>query len=444
MRQRGLTFRAATGPLVVLATATMVLVGAVGASAVEPPPGPDALVAASNAMLQPADAAMTPSKDRPWDSGYFSPPGGQDPTLLCVDSRQRGVSLMRGTAVGYRSSTDINQELYAYPTAELAAQAWAAADAQIGKRCGGRYTEDGDTVVVTKGRVASPVNGPQGWWIRSTTAKGRGNSSYLTVLPVGNAVQLVYVYADTASVPAGKVAQLDELTRTLAVRYANASTLPVTQPQLLTDAQRSMMQPGDVPAALPVTAPSKGGWSSFIANQPGNGPWLCGNSALPGGLASFDMSYGGDGGVQSIPGAIQQGLEVYPDAASAAAGWQRLTKALRACSDRKPKPISQKRPVFNSLSGTAPVGFGGTPGVWSRQLDTQPAAGSRCTDSANHPVPCPSFSNGTYTLYLLVGRSVQYVSYYATVTGVHRVPIDQAAVNALALQLAQRWSSVTD
>jgi hypothetical protein len=38
-----------------------------------------------------------------------------------------------------------------------------------------------------------------------------------------------------------------------------------------------------------------------------------------------------------------------------------------------------------------------------------------------------------------VGNAIQTVTYYKTVDGITDMPLDQAAVNAVAEQLAQRW-----
>lgn len=410
-------------------------------AATQAPPPPDTLVVTSNAMLQPSDTGYVPKGLRSWSSGYIIEPGGQDPTALCIDRRQRAVELDGRRAVGYRSSTDVNQELYVYDSQEAAAAAWAKADQQIGSRCTGSYHEDGSTQTLTSGRIASPVGGPQGWWIRSETTKGHGTSSYLTVLPVGSAIQLVYAYLDSAKVPASRSAQLDALTSTLSTRYVNAATAVVTQPALLTFAQKSMMQPADVPSTLPFTQPAANGWSSFTSYQPGDGPWVCGNSELPGGVATFETGFGGQGGVDAVPGAIDQRMEVYADAATAQAAWKRLTKALRSCDTGSSSKPGRGEPVNSTTTGVSALTFGGTRGVWSRDFDTYPSSGLQCEDDKGRAVRCAEFSSKSYTIHLLVGRSIQSVTYYKTVDGVRNPRIDQVAVNALAEQLAYKWAA---
>ena len=52
---------------------------------------------------------------------------------------------------------------------------------------------------------------------------------------------------------------------------------------------------------------------------------------------------------------------------------------------------------------------------------------------------CEGFTAKDYMISLLVGNAIQTVTYYKTVDGIRDMPLDQAAVNAVAEQLAQRW-----
>ncbi len=211
------------------------------------------------------------------------------------------------------------------------------------------------------------------------------------------------------------------------MRLAGAAALALTQDPLLTSAQRAMITPADVPASLPYTLPADGGWSTFQSYEPGNGPWVCGDSTLPKGTASFEAGFGGQGGVTAEPGAWDQRVEAYATADAARKAWRKLTAAVLDCTDGGSGPLSQKKQESRQASGTSALTFEGTPGVWSRELDTYPDTGS------------PGFSSKNYMISLLVGNAIQTVTYYTTVDGITDMPLDQAAVNAVAEQLAQRW-----
>ena len=222
------------------------------------------------------------------------------------------------------------------------------------------------------------------------------------------------------------------------MRLAGASALPLTQDPLLTTAQRAMITPADAPASLPYTLPAKGGWSTFQSYEPGNGPWVCGGSTLPAGTASFESGFGGQGGITAEPGAWDQRVEVYATAAAARKAWRKLTAAVLDCTEGGSGPLSQTKQQSRRSSGTSALTFQGTPGVWSRELDTYPDTGT-CTNDAGRKVACEGFTAKDYMISLLVGNAIQTVTYYKTVDGIRDMPLDQAAVNAVAEQLAQRW-----
>ena len=145
---------------------------------------------------------------------------------------------------------------------------------------------------------------------------------------------------------------------------------------------------------------------------------------IPAGTASLTSSYGGSGGPLAIPGTIYQQVYVYPSTAAAREAWSKLTAGVRTCNDKQPVPLTSTEPVNRSESGISTLTVGGVPGVWSRNLSTSP----------------PEFTTKSYTIHLLVGEAIQLLTYSTGRNGVGNVPLDQAAVNALAESLAIRWA----
>ena len=256
---------------------------------------------------------------------------------------------------------------------------------QVQAKCTGQYTLDKSTTTITSGRLAASAGSPAGWWIRADVSGGDGYGTYMTVRPVGDAIQMVFLYNDSFTPTRAQGASINALSRKLAVRLAGASALPLTQDPLLTTAQRAMITPADAPASLPYTLPAKGGWSTFQSYEPGNGPWVCGGSTLPAGAASFESGFGGQGGITAEPGAWDQRVEVYATAAAARKAWRKLTAAVLDCTEGGSGPLSQTKQESRQSSGTSALTFQGTPGVWSRELDTYPDTGT-CTNDAGRKV----------------------------------------------------------
>ena len=222
-------------------------------------------------------------------------------------------------AIAYQAGAyGFSQIVYDYSSTATAQSAWSKVNRQVPAKCTGEYTLDNSTTTITSGRLAAAPGSPAGWWIRSDVSGGDGYGTYMTVRPVGDAIQMVFLYNDAFTPTRAQGASINALSRKLAVRLAGAAALPLTQDPLLTTAQRAMITPADVPASLPYTLPADGGWSTFQSYEPGNGPWVCGGSTLPAGTASFESGFGGQGGITAEPGAWDQRVEVYSTAAAAA------------------------------------------------------------------------------------------------------------------------------
>jgi hypothetical protein len=401
-------------------------------------------VTTSNAMLQPADVPPNLLPDEAWSVSYMSPPGGQDPYPVCIYSPRRSLDLPLADAMGYQSGAyGLTQVVYAYASPAAAQAAWATVNRQVPAKCSGEFMLGDSRTTVSSGRLAATPTTPAGWWVRTDVGGAAAGASYLTIRPVGDSIQMVLLNNIPTNATRAQRAGVDALSRTLATRLAGAATLALAQDPLLTSAQRAMITSADVPASLPYTLPADGGWSSFTSYAPGNGPWTCGVPKLPAGAASFETALGGDGGVLSDPGAWDQRLEVYPTATAATAAWRKLTKAVLSCTGGGRGPLSPTKPASRQWSGTSALAFNGTSGVWSRELDTQPAAGSTCTNDAGRKVACDEFTTKSYTIHLLTGTAIQSVTYYTSVDGIRDMPLDQAAVNAVAEQLATRWVATT-
>jgi hypothetical protein len=411
--------------------------GAAQPPPVQPPPSTQELVTTTNAMMQPSDVPAALQSKEAWSVSYSIPPGGQDPTPVCIYGPVGSVSLSQRGATGYHAGTfDLDQQVYRYSSAERARAAWSDVDAKTRARCRGSWTDEGRTTTLTTGRLDSPVGGPAGWWIRSDVSGGTG--SYVTVMPVGDSIQTLRLLSATKAVPAPSRRAMNQLAVTLAARYAEASALPLTQDALLTTAERTMLTPADVPAELPYTLPANGGWSSFSSMTAGESPWVCSDDTVPAGVSTFDVDLGGWGDVTAVPGSVSQQIQVYASPAAAQAAWQALRSAALACTGGSDRPLSQTKAQTRQEAGTSALSFDGTPGIWTREIDTYPDTGT-CTTSSGRKVACDSFSTRSYVIHLLVGTAIQSVTYYLSVDGIRIPPLDQLPVNVLAESLAQRW-----
>lgn len=394
------------------------------------PPSPGALTSATNAMLQPGDVTGALAQGKPAMSdagglrtGFNAPPGGQDPLPVCAYGTQYSTVAIPGDlAVGFTAqSGTVNQDVYQYASAADARRTWESLSAQTRSRCSGTFTRGKTITTVTTSEVAGLPGEPAGLGVLSN-----GKEAQYSVLHLaGDSIQMLSYLIDDGPVAANLPAAANTLAAALATRWIGRAALPVTQDPLVTRAESAMVTAADLPAVLPVTSPAQGGWSSFTSYRPGYSPIICNaRYDIPKASASFGASLGGDGGPLSIPGSIYQQIYVYPNAAAAQDAWTALTAGVRTCNDSGTTPISATESVDRSRSGTSAFTFNGVPGVWSRSLSTNP----------------PDWSTKSYTIHLLVGDSIQMLTYSAGKRSVGNMPLDQKAVNVLAESLAMRWS----
>lgn len=412
---------------------------------VAPAPPADALVAATNAMLggYVASTALTAGSgnDSRFTTGFTNPPGGQDPLPVCVYAPgYTRVTIPDAGAVGFSASSGfVTQDVRQYPSEQAAERAWTRLSRGVSDHCTGTWWEDGSPTTLTRKRVPGITGGPGGWAVSSQSA---GQVSYAALHRVGDAIQMVTYYRQAGALRTGVPTALNALARRLAERWANRATATNRQGPLLTGAETAMLQTADIPATLPVTSPTQGGWSSFSGNEPGSAFSTCASRAdLPPGTWTMSSSRGGLGDVDSGPGEIDQAINTYQTDDAAAVAWRTLRRAVLSCNDPTPARISQTRSVRRIASGVSALTFGGVPGVWSRELDTYPGSEGTCSTSSGKVVPCPDFSTKGYTIYLLLGSDIQSLTYYTTRDAVGEIPLDQLAVNVLAEQLAHRWNA---
>jgi hypothetical protein len=394
---------------------------------IAPPPAAAELTTATNAMLGfDLPAALAPAANSDVQTGYINPPGGQDPLPVCIyGPRYRTVAVPGTLAVGYMANNGyVGQSVYEYPSRAAAERAWKKLDAEIAARCSGTWTDDNGTWKVSRTRLAASGAAGRGW---AATTTSPGSVIHVAVVPVGDAIQVVSYVRQDAELGARVPAAIATLSGRLADRWAARATLPNTQGPLLTGATQAMLSEADVPAALPVTAPADGGWSSFDGTTPGNGPWSCAaNAKVPAGSWSFMTALGGTGDIVSEPGSLLQSVEVYQTDDAASAAWAKLRRAVLACADSSGGSLASGKSITRTTTGESALVVDGTAGVWSRQFSTEPS------------IP---LSAKSYSIHLRSGNAIQTVSYYTTVMELEQIPLDQLAVNTLAEQLLQRWTA---
>ncbi len=404
---------------------------------IAPPPSSDALVAATNAMLRPADVPAAVRKalkgaSRFFDTGFFNPPGGQDPLPICVSGPDyTTVTLSRDNAIGYMASYGgVVQYEYRYPSAAAAQKAWRAVSEQVAQGCTTTFTEGDQQTRNTARRIPGVSGGERGWQVTSSGSQ----NSFSSVQLIDDTIQQVSVVDGRRPVSTRVQRAMAGLASELADRWAARSGATLVQDPTLTKAERTMVQPADVPAALTMATAADGGWSSFQAAVPGMGPQVsCSAGAeLPAGAATFSTVLFSGGDVLGITGKgnVVQQVEQYASADAAKAAWQALAAEAAKCTTDANATLSRKTAVSRSTNGVSDVVIDQVPGVWVSTLETYPDLGR-------------GFSNGAYTLYLLVGDTVQQVTYGVTQKGIRDVPVDTAAVEELGRALAARWLAYT-
>jgi len=397
---------------------------------VAPPPTSSALVSATNAMLRGSDVTGPLAKGSSGMSmadtlrtGYNAPPGGQDPMPVCAYGAQyTTVGIPLTLAVGFNAGFGaMSQDVYQYASDADAQRAWTTVTSQARSKCVGTFTRGSTTVTLSTTDVAGLPGGPAGLGVL-TNGK---NAQYSVLHLVGDSIQML-TYAINDGPIAGDVAPAaSTLAASLASRWLARATLPTTQDAALTKAESSMLSAADIPANLPVTTPAQGGWSGFTSYLPGTAPIICNaRYDIPEAAAAFSVSFGGNGGPLSLPGSLYQQVYSYPTQAAAQQAWTSLRAGVRTCHQKNPAPLSATESVTRQQSGTSALTFGGVPGVWSRSLDSNP----------------PDWSMKSYTIHLLVGNTIQMLTYSTGNSRGGNVPLDQAAVNTLAENLASRWA----
>lgn len=396
---------------------------------VAPPPTPPQISRATNAMLGfelPTVIDDARGSSSGFSTGYTNPPGGQDPLPVCVyGPGYRNVSVPGGLAVGYLARNGfVSQSVYDYPNASAAASAWSRLDRSITAHCRGSWISDGERVTVTRTPLAATPAAGAGWLV---TTIGMGSVATVAVTPVGDAIQVVSYARQASTLNARVPGAIADLSGRLADRWVRRDALPDTQGALLTQAALASLTSADVPSTLPITAPSDGGWSTYSASEPGDGPVTCARyGSVPAGSWSIVVDLGGSGDVVSDPGSLMQQVEVYQSEDAARTAWARLRRGVLACNDPGGNPLATANTATRTLSGVSELSFDGVPGIWSRQF----------TVYAELPL-----SGKAYSISLLSGNVIQTVDYYATVERVAQIPLDQVAVNALAVTLLERWNA---
>lgn len=407
------------------------------------PPAFD-LVTASNAMLRPSDvpAAVTrltsdAGEPNEFLTGYNTSYVGNEWRPVC-SAPATGLSVfppLKGTIVYQAAIGGVYQYVYAYPSTAAAVRAWRTLSSDIRSKCNGTSTSDGFTSFASSTRLPE-IGSTGGWGVESSM-----DNEYSAVHLVGAAIQMIGSNGNNgekAAAKRGRVAAVNALSARLGRRWLDRATLPVTQNPLITQAASTMLQPADLTAATPTTQPSKGGQSDFFANVPGVAPRPCNSGsweATTEMLKSneyFGTGQGGSGEPFVRPGEMSQSVYAYGSAVSAKLAWSQVTRDLVDCRKNVKGPIPAGKEFERTETGVSPVAFAGAsgaavPGLWLRNL--------RISDSG--------VSQKAYDLYLLVDNVIQKVTYSRGVKGMKQVPLDQEAVNALAVTLAQRWVAAT-
>lgn len=423
----------------------MVMPPAAAATVPLPPPPPVAQqVQTTNAMLQPADLTGPLASTNPaFATGLTIPQANEDPRWLCRYGENDYVFLPGERAVGYSSSTGrVTQNVFEYRTEAQARAAVRTAKAGLSRHCSGTWRLASWRTRLIAGTIASPGGGADGLWVRSEALAGTksGNgSSYVYLIPLGNRVSVTWLDIPGRRTTLTERDALEDLSLSLADRLVDQANLAVTQDANLTKGQTVMLQPADVPATLPYQRPAKGGWSGFSANSPGAGQIAGEGTELPGGVMDLQSSVGANEG--AIPGSLWQSVWMYADEETARRHWDKVRTEVPKGSVTPNAPLSRKADTYRLSSGVSAAAFDGNPGVWFRTFSATPGDVGTCFDDNGREVRCPSTSAKSYTLYLLVGSTIQSVTYVGTVNRLAEVPLDQAAVDELAVRLAQRWAA---
>jgi len=426
---RFMTGKRITGIFAVVAASGLIAATpALGADAsLAAPPSVDELSSVTTALLYPGDVPGALGGGGTIDIGYYIPPGGQDPTPMCFgDNSDKAIPPLDG-AIGYYSTAgQVSEDVYVYSSVEAAQSAWATFDRGLAKACSFVTVDGKDRERARTGMLRS---GSQvGRWVRMETNVAATGGMFSVAGPADNAIVVTRYMAgsDSKDSTADQRAAMHQMFDVLSDRYANRNQLNMVQPPPITQAEQQLLQPADIPASLPILAPENGAWASFRANLPGTQAYYyCAplKDKLPVGTGTFDVSYGGQGDIFTKTGKVYQWVMAYESAEAAQAAWQVLSKNIRGCDESVGKLFAEGS---NRRTTTGSLELDGMPALWTRGFDTEGYGKN-------------SFSNKDYTVYMLDGSSIVSVGYNKSLRGLKNVPIDQAAVNELAVFAAQKW-----
>lgn len=412
------------------------------AAATAAPPSPSVLTTSTNALLRPADVvgvlATQVSASDSYRVGYMSPPGGQDPLPVCdYGTGAAQVAIPSSQAIGY-SAVDgpLWQDVYVYPSAAAAQRAWTGLNARIPAKCSGIAGDARDRSRLSSTHVDGIGGGPQGWAVLDIS---RYSAKYSIVRLLGDSIVMVSYSAQRSTLPRGITPAVTALAAALADRWIGRESAPITQDATLTWAQQVMLATADIPNALPILTPAKGGWSQFVSYTPDRDLFACfGVLERLGAQSSYSVELGGTGDVDPGTGSIGQRVFDYATADAARTDWRRLAKAMAACSTNRSIATPRRGDFTRRQHGVSALQYDGVPGLWSRELQWIDGSESTCSD-ATGPVACTSLSTKGYAVWLLVGNTIQVVGYQRGAAGLRELALDQVAVNVLAEHLATRW-----
>jgi hypothetical protein len=395
-----------------------------------PAPNPEVVTQTTNAMLQPSDVPAVLGRASGVDAGYGIPPGGQDPQPICYEPGEFAVIPVLDNATGYFSASDqVTQEIYVYPSAQSAQSAWSVLNRQITSKCTFVDVDGKNRIRSRQGELASGA----GRWVRMDMTNPDASSFYSAVGLVDNGIVIARFQGKQGltQTTSEQRAAIDALFAVLTKRYADRATLGQLQPAAVTSAQQALLQPGDMPAALPILQPANGAWADQRAQVPGQSPFNGCNprkDLLPAGTGSFSQSLGSTGDVFAKTGMVFQQVFTYESADRAQAAWTTLNRTIKDCNKAE-GTLYAKGANYKTVTGTADVS--GSPGLFVRDTDTQNfGKGSR-------------FVTKAYTVYTLDGNAIISVDYARSRMGMTRFSIDEAAVRDLTAFAASKWAQTT-
>lgn len=393
-------------------------------------PAPEVVTQTTNAMVQPDDVPAVLGGASAVNVGYQIPPGGQDPFPLCYRLGDLRLIPALDDAVGYFSSTgQVTQEIYAYPSAQAAQNAWSALDRQITRKCTFVDVNGKDRIRSRQGELDDGI----GRWVRMDVTNRDTSSFYSAVGLADNGIVITRFQGKQGltQTTADQRSAIDALFAVLAQRYRDRATLAQFQPASVTAAQQAFLQPGDIPASLPILQPDDGAWGDQRSEVPGQSPFNRCNprkELLPAGTGSFSQDLGSTGDVFVKTGMVNQQVFTYDSTDAAQAAWSTLNRTIRDCN-RTEGRLYAKGGNYRTVTGSVDVS--GSPGLYVRDTDTQNfGRGTR-------------FVTKAYTVYTLSGDAIIGVDYARSQMGMTRFSIDEAAVRGLTAFAAEKWAQTT-